>query len=322
MTSLLSSFTDLNPPKDDFLGAVEQGLSRKQKILPCEFFYDERGSQLFDQICMLDEYYPMRTERGILEARLGEIVELIGRNAHLVELGSGASIKTRILMKALPDLAQYTAVDISRKFLLDSAATLAADYPHIAVAAVCADYTKNFPLPIPKRKRASRNVAFFPGSTIGNLSPAKARSFLKKLSKTIERGGGLLIGVDLRKAPSILRAAYNDSAGTTAAFNLNLLERINRELSANFDLNFFKHNAVYVEKMRRIEMRLISTRPQTVVIGDKSFDFAVNEYIHTENSYKYSISDFRRLCQNAGYEPIASWTDINSLFSVHYFTAQ
>lgn len=317
----LVSFVDLDPATEDFRTAVIEGLSRPQKELPCKFFYDEQGSQIFDQICDLDEYYPTRTEIGILEERLDEIAELIGRNAHLVELGSGASVKIRTLLNALPDLAQYTAIDISKDFLLHSAATLAADYPDLNVAAICADYTTDFEIPSPTERKSSRTVAFFPGSTIGNFTPDEAKQFLGRLTSILGAGSGLLIGVDLKKDVSILRAAYNDAKGVTAAFNMNLLRRINTELSADFDLGAFYHDAVYVEEPGRIEMRLISTKNQTVSIGEETFSFGENEYIHTENSHKFSIDEFRDICANAGFSAVASWTDRKSLFSVHYFTA-
>lgn len=320
-TSALVSFIDLNPAIDDFLTAVLDGLSKPQKELPCKFFYDEPGSRLFDQICELDEYYPTRTEIGILEDRLGEIAELIDRGAHLVELGSGASVKIRTLLNALPDLAQYTAVDISREYLLQSASTLAEDYPDLDVAAVCADYTAEFEIPVPERRQSSRTVAFFPGSTIGNFSPEAAAGFLKRLRAILGKGSGLLIGVDLKKDLNILRAAYNDSKGVTAAFNMNLLGRINRELGGNFDLDAFRHDAVYLEDPGRIEMRLVTDRPQSVSVGGETFSFAAGEYIHTENSHKFSIPEFRALCDAGGFSPVASWTDSDSLFSVHYFTA-
>lgn len=320
-TSSLVSFIDLDPATEDFRTAVIDGLSKPQKELPCKFFYDERGSQIFDQICDLEEYYPTRTEIGILEERLGEIAELIGRGAHLVELGSGASVKIRTLLNALPDLAQYTAIDISRDFLLQSAATLAADYPDLNVAAVCADYTAEFEIPSPNERRTSRTVAFFPGSTIGNFTPDEAMQFLDRLTSILGSGSGLLIGVDLKKDLSILHAAYNDAKGVTAAFNMNLLSRINSELEADFDLGSFYHDAVYVEEPGRIEMRLVSKKKQSVSIGGETFSFDEDEYIHTENSHKFSIDQFRDICTNAGFLPVATWTDSRSLFSVHYFTA-
>lgn len=320
-TSSLVSFTDMNPATEDFLTAVLDGLSKSPKELPCKFFYDERGSQLFDQICELDEYYPTRTEIGILEDRLGEIAQLVGRGAHLVELGSGASIKIRTLLNALPDLAQYTAVDISRDFLLQSAAALASDYPDLDVAAVCADYTAEFEIPAPLSRPSTRNVAFFPGSTIGNFTPEAATAFLARLRQILGTGSGLLIGVDLKKDLSVLHAAYNDAKGVTAEFNMNLLSRINRELDGDFDLSAFRHEAVYLENPGRIEMRLVSAEAQFVSVGGKSFAFGADEYIHTENSHKFSIEEFRTLCAAASFAPVASWTDRDSLFSVHYFTA-
>lgn len=317
----LVSFIDLNPATDDFLTAVLDGLSKPRKELPCKFFYDERGSQLFDQICELDEYYPTRTEIGILQDRLGEIAELVGRGAHLVELGSGASIKIRTLLNALPDLAQYTAVDISRNFLLQSATTLATDYPDLDVAAVCADYTAEFEIPEPQSRTSTRTVAFFPGSTIGNFTPEAATEFLIRLRAILGNGSGLLIGVDLKKDLSVLHAAYNDAKGVTADFNLNLLARINRELGADFDLAGFHHEAVYLDDPGRIEMRLVSDKAQFVSVGGKTFAFEAGEYIHTENSHKFSIDEFRTLCAAASFVPVASWTDRDSLFSVHYFAA-
>ena len=319
-TSALVSFVDLNPATEDFRTAVIDGLSNPQKELPCKFFYDERGSQIFDQICDLEEYYPTRTEISILEDRLGEIAELVGRGAHLVELGSGASIKIRTLLNALPDLAQYTAIDISRDFLLQSASTLAEDYPDLDVAAICADYTTDFEIPAAIKRRSSGTVAFFPGSTIGNFTQEEAQLFLKRLASILGTGSGLLIGVDLKKDAAVLRAAYNDAKGVTAAFNMNLLSRINNELGADFDLESFYHAAVYVDSLGRVEMRLISKKKQTVSVGETTFEFDENEYIHTENSHKFSVDEFRQICEMAGFTPIASWTDKNSLFSVHYLT--
>lgn len=321
-TGSLVSFVDLNPAMEDFWTAVIEGLSKPQKELPCKFFYDERGSQIFDEICTLDEYYPTRTEIGILQDRLGEIAEMVGRGAHLVELGSGASIKIRTLLNALPDLAQYTAIDISRDFLLQSAATLAEDYPDLDVAAICADYTQEFEIPPSQSRRSSRTVAFFPGSTIGNFTREEATQFLKRLAGILGKGSGLLIGVDLKKDTEVIRAAYNDAKGVTAAFNMNLLTRINNELGGDFDLDRFFHDAVYVEDQGRIEMRLISREAQSVSIGSERFAFDENEYIFTESSHKFSLEEFRSIGETAGFTPVASWTDPNSLFSVHYFTAE
>ena len=320
--NLLVSFLDLDPEREDFFSAVVEGLSKQDKILPCMFFYDERGSHLFDQICGLEEYYPTRTEVKILGDRLNEIADLVGRGAHLIELGSGASTKIRIMLSAFPELAQYTAVDISRDFLLQSAETLARDYPDLDVAAVCADYTQEFEIAGPRNFHNPRNVAFFPGSTIGNLMPEEAEEFLARLSRTLGKASGLLVGVDLKKPSGILEAAYNDARGVTENFNLNLLVRINRELGADFDVASFSHRAVYVEDAGRIEMHLVSNKNQTVSMGGRTFEFVAGEHIHTENSHKYSVDEFRALCSRAGYMPVASWTDERDLFSVHYCTAE
>lgn len=318
----LVAFVDLKPEIEDFRTAVIEGLSRPQKSLPCKFLYDDRGSQIFDLICGLEEYYPTRTEIGILEERLGEIAGLIGPKAHLIELGSGASVKIRSLLNALPDLAQYTAVDISRDFLLQSSETLALDYPGLRVAAVCADYTGSFTVPDPPGGPAARRVAFFPGSTIGNFQHADAVGFLRRIAALLGPGGGLLIGADLKKDHDRLYAAYNDSQRVTADFNLNLLHRINRELGADFDVDGFRHEAVYLAGPGRIEMRLISRRAQTVRIGTTAFSFRPGEFIHTENSHKFTVAEFRDLCGLAGFSPVASWTDANALFSVHYFSVE
>ncbi|MEX2455201.1 MAG: L-histidine N(alpha)-methyltransferase [Rhodospirillaceae bacterium] len=318
----LVAFVDLNPEVEDFRSAVTEGLSRRQKTLPCKFFYDERGSQLFDLICGLEEYYPTRTEIRILEERLGEIAELIGPRAHLIELGSGASVKIRSLLNALPDLVQYTAVDISRDFLLQSAETLALDYPSLKVAAVCADYTQSFEIPNPPAHPDAHRVAFFPGSTIGNLVRNEAVAFLRRLAGMLGTGGGLLVGADLKKDVRILHAAYNDAEGVTADFNLNLLHRINSELDGDFDVGGFRHEAVYVEDPGRVEMRLVSLHDQVAHVGETVFSFASDEFIHTENSHKFTVEEFRSLCAAAGFLPVACWTDDEALFSVQYFTVE
>ena len=318
----LVAFVDLDPEIEDFRASVIDGLSQPQKTLPCKFFYDERGSWLFDRICTLDEYYPTRTEIRILEERIGEIAELIGRRAHLIELGSGASVKIRSLLNALPDLVQYSAVDISREHLLKSAEALALDYPALNVAAVCADYTGAFDVPKPSHYPAAHRVAFFPGSTVGNFSHEEAVGFLERIAGILGSGGGLLIGADLKKDRDVLHAAYNDAAGVTAAFNLNLLHRINDELGGDFDVDAFEHTAVYVDDPGRIEMRLVSSRKQTVSIDGCCFEFARGEYIHTENSHKFSPEEFRELCARAGFTPVACWTDPDQLFSVHYFSIE
>jgi dimethylhistidine N-methyltransferase len=315
----LAAFHDFHPEVEDFKSAVVAGLSRAPKELPCKFFYDEHGSTLFDAICALDEYYPTRTEIGLLQAHAPRMAELIGENCQLIEFGSGSSVKVRILLGALKSVAAYTPVDISREHLLKSAADLAQQFPDVEVMAVCADYTRPFTVPRPRTMPDARRVIFFPGSTIGNFTPDHAHEFLAATAKVAGPGGGLFIGVDLKKDPKILEAAYNDREGVTAAFNLNLLLRINRELGADFDLSSWRHGAQYVESAGRIEMHLVSQRRQTVHLDGSSFSFAAGETIHTENSYKYSLDEFRALGRAAGLTPIEAWTDSHNLFSVHFF---
>ena len=303
---------------EDFESAVISGLSGSPKRLPCKFFYDERGSRLFDRICDLDAYYPTRTEIGLLRDNAEHISRLIGPGAHLIELGSGASVKIRVLLDAMPDLAQYTAVDISRKFLVESAEALARDYPDLSVLAVCADFTRTFEVPDPGHRPGAQRVAFFPGSTIGNFRPDEALVLLRRIRTLLGSDGGLLIGTDLKKNPDTLYAAYNDTDGITAAFNLNLLNRINAELDGSFDIDGFDHHAPYLEKDGKIEMRLISKRDQSASVGRREFFFKAGEYIHTENSYKFTVQQFRKLCARAGFAFRTCWTDPDDLFGVHY----
>jgi L-histidine Nalpha-methyltransferase len=315
----LAAFHDFHPEVEDFESAVRAGLSRTPRELPCKFLYDERGSKLFDEICRLDEYYPTRTEIGVLETNAARIAALIGENCQLVEYGSGSSVKVRILLNALNSVAAYTPVDISREHLLKSASDLARDFPDLEVIAVCADYTLPFEVPRPRRHPDARRVVFFPGSTIGNFTREAARDFLAGVSRVVGPGGGLLIGVDLKKDPVILDAAYNDREGVTAAFNLNLLLRINRELGADFDLSSWRHRARYDETAGRIEMHLESQRRQTVHVNGDAFAFTAGESIHTESSYKYGLDEFQTLARSAGLVPVEAWTDADGLFSVHFF---
>ena len=318
----IAEFQDLEPELEDFETAVIDGLSRPAKSLPCKFFYDQQGSRLFDRICTLDEYYPTRTELKILNHHKAEIAELMGRTCHLIEFGSGSSRKIRSLLDTVQDLAAYTAVDISKDHLLSSASELAADFPHITVTAVCADYTVPFDVAPPADHQDAKRVGFFPGSTIGNFTPEEAVDFLRQASALLRAGGEMLIGADLKKDPEVLVAAYDDREGVTAAFNLNLLRRINRELGANFNLSDFAHKAIYNDEAGRIEMHLISQREQDVQVAGTSIHFGAGEVIHTENSYKYSIDEFRRMCGRSGFESIDVWTDPDELFSVHYLRAK
>ncbi|MEQ8733863.1 MAG: L-histidine N(alpha)-methyltransferase [Rhodospirillaceae bacterium] len=298
-----------------FLKDVLNGLSKDQKKLEPKYFYDAHGSALFDQICTLEEYYPTRTELGVLSDQAEEIADLI-EGQHLIEFGSGSSVKIRILLDAAEKLASYVPVDISRDHLLGAANAIANDYPDLHVLPVCADFTQTFELPqvVANGERAG----FFPGSTIGNFSRDDAKQFLSMAASMLGTGGGLVIGVDLKKDPDVLHAAYNDQQGVTAAFNLNLLTRINRELNGTFDLEAFAHDARYVEREGRVEMHLVSLKDQTVSVHDHSFEFAKDESIHTENSHKYDIDEFHQIGRETGFAPDRTWTDANNLFSVHY----
>ena len=312
------AFHDLLPGEESFRDAVLAGLGGTPKSLPCKFFYDARGSALFEEICDLPEYYLTRTEIAILGERAGEIAAQIGRHARLIELGSGASIKVRILLEALEAPSAYVPVDISRDHLREAAAQLAADFPELPVVAVCADYTRPFrlpPLPGPRGKR----VGFFPGSTIGNFEPEAVVRFLTHCAELLGPEGEMLIGVDLKKAPAILDAAYNDRAGINAAFNLNLLQRINRELGGDLAIDRFAHVAFYNPEKGRIELYIKSLAEQGATIAGQPFRFAEGELIHTENSYKYAIAEFHALARRAGFLPAQTWTDRDELFSVHYF---
>jgi dimethylhistidine N-methyltransferase len=308
---------DLHPPRSDFRADVIRGLSSRPRSLSSMYFYDQRGSELFDRISELEEYYPTRTEIGILRDSMPEIREVLGPEVLLVEFGSGSSQKIRLLLDHLPDPAAYVPIDISRDHLLQAAAAIDRDYPQLEVLPVCADFTEPVPLPEP-RSPVRRRVVFFPGSTIGNFEPSEARHLLESVREDCGRGGGLLIGVDLRKDPDVLRAAYDDREGVTAEFNLNLLRRINRELGADFDPERFAHEIRWDEEAGRIEMHLRSLGDQTVQVGAERFEFKRGETIHTENSHKWSVAGFAELARAAGLRAERVWTDRDELFSVHF----
>jgi dimethylhistidine N-methyltransferase len=299
------------------LAEIFAGLGAATKTLPPKFFYDERGSDLFDRICDLPEYYLTRTELDIVRHNVTEMARIIGPQASLIEFGSGASIKVRILLDNLDRLAAYVPVDISKDFLVDAANKIQADYPHIEVLPVAADFTHPFDLPDPK-VMPLRNVVYFPGSTIGNFSPAAALELLRVMYQEAGEDGGLLIGIDRQKDPAVLERAYNDSAGVTAEFNLNLLRHINREYGANFDLSQFRHKAHYNSIDGRIEMRLVSKVAQTVEVAGRKFDFRENEAIVTEHSHKYTIDGFAAMVRRAGFEIGKIWSDEQDWFSVCY----
>ncbi|RKZ17842.1 L-histidine N(alpha)-methyltransferase [bacterium] len=309
---------DLHPPHTDFRTEVIEGLGARSRRLSPMYFYDEAGSQLFDQICELPEYYPTRTEIAILEDSMPEIVQALGPDVLLVEFGSGSSRKIRELLDHLPSPAAYVPVDISRSHLMEAAEAIARDYPGLEVLPVCADFTEPIDLPRPARS-PRRRIVFFPGSTVGNFEPAAARHLLESVRQDCGPGGGLLIGVDLRKDPEVLRAAYDDAAGVTAAFNLNLLRRINRELGADFVLDNFAHEIRWDEQAGRIEMHLRSLVDQTVQLGEHRWQLSAGETIHTENSHKWSIEGFAALAASAGLESDRVWTDSARLFSVHLY---
>ncbi len=307
-------FHDFHPALEDFQTAVQTGLSANTKRLSPKFFYDTQGSQWFDAITQLPEYYPTRTEIKLLADFGAEIADLLGHDNALIELGSGSSLKIRTLLDVLQP-AIYMPLDISREHLYQSAITIASDYPAMQICAICADYST--PITLPASVKTYPKVGFFPGSSIGNFEPAEARLFLQRVAAMLGKGGKLLIGVDLRKDPALLHAAYNDSQQVTAAFNLNLLARMNRELNANFIVDHFKHYAFYNPVLYRIEMHLVSTRQQTVQINDDEFLFENGETLHTECSYKYSINAFQALAETAGFSPLKVWQDEHRLFSLH-----
>ena len=313
------SYHDLGPDTGDFRRDVMAGLSRAQKSLPPKYFYDERGSELFEAICGLPEYYPTRTEIALMRDRAQEMARLLRPGSVLIEYGSGSGRKTRILVEALAPAA-YVPIDIAAPQLEAWSSDLAREFPDVTVIAVCADYSRPLALPGIDRFRDRRRVIYFPGSTIGNFTVPEALAFLKNARAVARPGGAMLIGVDLKKDPDVLRAAYDDAQGVTAEFNLNLLVRINRELGAAIDTSTFRHRAIFNRELDRVEMHLESTREQKVTISNRTFAFRRGETIHTENSYKYSIDGFQELARRAGFDPQTCWTDPQDLFSVHYLT--
>jgi dimethylhistidine N-methyltransferase len=300
--------------REEFRGAVLAGLSRRPRAIPARFLYDARGSTLFDAICELPEYYLTRTETLILAERARDIARLAGPGCALVEFGSGSSVKSRLLLDAMKDLAVYAPIDISRQHLDRSAARLRRDYPGLRVEPVCGDYMTMHSLP--RIVQNVRRLGFFPGSTIGNLEPAEATAFLRRARHFLGDDGGLILGVDLRKDERQLHDAYNDSAGVTAAFTLNLLRRMNRELDATFDLSGFAHEAFYNPDRGRIEIYFRSLGDQSVRIAERTFTFDAGERVHTEYSYKYDVADIERLASSGGFEAAEIWTDEDRRFAV------
>ena len=309
----------MTPPADN-LAEILGGLQQDTKSISPKYLYDERGSKLFDAITQLPEYYLTDTEISIMLGNIGEIVELVGKQASLIEFGSGSSSKTRILLKHIDELAVYVPVDISEEHLLESARQIREEFPQIEVLPVVADFTKQFALPSPKLMPL-RNIVYFPGSTIGNLTCDDALELLRVMRHEARDDGALLIGVDLQKDPKIIENAYNDSAGVTAAFNVNVLRHLNRDYGANFDLNAYAHDARYDEEEGRVEIRLVSSRNQAVSIGGEEFEIASGEAILTEYSHKYTLDGFADMAQEAGFHVEKVWTDPQQLFSVQYLLA-
>ncbi len=304
-----------SPFATDLLAALA---SRPRSIAP-KYFYDAEGSRLFDLICELPEYYPTRTETALLRERAAEIGALMGPKADLVEFGAGSLTKVRLLLDALPDPARYVPIDISGEHLAASARALKGHYPHLQVEPVVADYGQPFDLP-PAPPGTGQRVGFFPGSTIGNYTPAEGVEFFRMAARVL-RGGALLVGADLIKDPAVLHAAYSDAQGVTAAFNLNLLARANRELGANFDLSNFVHSAFYNAPQQRIEMHLMSRKRQPVTLFGQTFEFEEGETLHTENSYKFTVGGLRGLAMQAGFSAGPVWMDAHEQFSVHWLVA-
>lgn len=310
-------FHDEHPAPATMLEEVLQGLAARPRRIAPKFFYDERGSRLFDAICELPEYYLTRAEMGILESCADEVARLTGPETTLIELGSGASRKIRLLLEAMRP-RRYLGIDISREFLRQSVEHLAQDYPWLEMHAACADFMQD--LELPEGAGEGKKLAFFPGSTIGNFEPHEALAFLQRVRRLVQPDGALLIGVDLKKDPALLNAAYNDSTGITAQFNLNLLQRLREELGAEVNPRGFRHRAFYNAARGRIEMHLVSHCAQDIRLHGQRFHFEPGDGIHTENSYKYSLDEFHALARGAGLRPRQVWLDAAHLFSVHYLS--
>jgi dimethylhistidine N-methyltransferase len=304
---------------DRFRADVLRGLGRPKKDIPCKYLYDDRGSALFDEICELEEYYLTRTELAILNRHVAEMAETIGPDCELIELGSGSGLKTRLLLEHLLEPRAYFPVDISVEPLTRSASTLSRRFPALEIIPVCDDFTHDFDLPA-TGPHPARRVVYFPGSTIGNFSPTAAQRLLRSIARLVGRGGGLLIGFDLDKDASIVWPAYNDRRGISAAFSLNLLARINRELDAEFDLDAFAHRADYLRGEERVEISLVSQCEQPVRVAGEVITFDAGEPIHTEDSYKYTLGHFARLTGSAGFTIERQWFDENRYFCVRFLT--
>ena len=312
---------DIKPANLEFYRDVMMGLRGSPRRIGSKYFYDQRGSELFDAICELDEYYPTRTELGIMERHAKEMADALGEGCMLIELGSGSSLKTRILLEHLADPKVYVPVDISREHLSKTVRDLTSEYEGVEIVPICADFGKDFVIP-KSITPTQRRVIYFPGSTIGNFEWAEAESLLGRIASWAGPGGGLLIGFDTCADRAKLEAAYNDRLGITAAFNLNLLEHINRELGGDFQLAGFRHRAVYEEAERRMVMWLDSQHDQKVTIAGETFKFDEGESIHTEYSHKYDLATFCKTARRVGLTLSEAWTDTNGLFAVALFMAE
>ena len=299
------------------LREIVDGLSGEVKKISPKYFYDQRGSQLFDEITRLPEYYLTTTELGIMRDNMDEICALVGERASLIEFGSGSSLKTRLLLDHLPALAAYVPVDISGDYLHACAAQIRDEYPHVDVLPVVADFTQHFQLPSPAITPV-RNIVYFPGSTIGNFEHDAALELLRVMHHEAGENGALLIGVDLQKNPNLIERAYNDSAGVTAEFNLNMLQHLNRDYGANFDVTEFAHSANYDQDNGRVVIELVSQVEQTFAIGNTEFNLANGEAILTEYSHKYTIEGFADMVEQVGFSVAKVWTDTQCMFSVQY----
>ncbi len=302
------------------IAEIVAGLTQPYKSISPKYFYDERGSKLFDAITQLPEYYLTGTEIGIMRNNIAEIVELVGKQASLIEFGSGSSLKTRILLEHLDELAAYVPVDISEEHLLASAQQIRSDFPDTEVLPVVADFTRKFDLPTPK-VMPLRNIVYFPGSTIGNFEHNVALNLLRVMRHEAKENGALLIGVDLQKDASIIENAYNDSQGVTAKFNLNILQHLNQVYGADFDLDAYSHDAQYDAGDGRVVTHLVSARDQVVHIGETRVDIADGEKILTEYSHKYTLEGFAEMAGQADFRVEKVWTDAENLFSVQYLLA-
>jgi dimethylhistidine N-methyltransferase len=318
----LDYFVDIQPKKKiEFYEAVLEGLSLPQKTISPKFFYDERGSKIFDKICDTPEYYVTRTEIALLNDIQEELYSLVEPGSAVIEYGCGSSIKIKALLSALPEPSHYIAIDISKSHLISTAKEIASDYSNISVGAICADFSEPIDWPESAYFESLKRLAFFPGSTIGNLQPSEAIQFLKYVRHLVGDEGAFLIGVDMKKDAEVFNQAYNDAEGHTADFNLNLLHRMKNELGADIDISEFSHKAFYNEKLGRVEMHLISDTKQTIKLDSLEFSFEKGESIHTECSYKYSISEFSELAKKSGFSLLRNWSDKRDFFSIYLMRA-